>query len=58
MSHKENKVLFFDVIKNDQIFPSKVCHVQYDHRFLFDRKTGEHYKEISLQKVIKFGFLI
>ena len=32
MCHKENKYLFFDIMKNDQIFPSKVCHFQYDHR--------------------------
>ena len=35
MCYKKNKSLFFDVIKNGQIFPSKVCHFQYDHRFAF-----------------------
>ena len=27
-------------MKNDQFFPSKVCHFQYDHRFIFSRKWG------------------
>ena len=31
--YKENKSLFFDIMKNDQTFPSKVCHFQYDRRF-------------------------
>ena len=38
MCYEENKSLFFEVIKNGQIFPSKVCHFQYDHRFLFSRE--------------------
>ena len=38
MYYYENKSLFFDVTKNGQIFPSKVCHFQYDHRFLSSRK--------------------
>ena len=42
MSYKENKFLFFDITKNGQIFPSKVCHFYYDPRFLFDRKNGEY----------------
>ena len=46
---------FFDVMKNGQIFPSKVCHFQYDHRFLFSREMGNTVscKEIRLQKLIK-----
>ena len=26
---------FLDIMKNDKIFSSKVCHFQFDHRFLF-----------------------
>ena len=46
-----------DVMKNDQIFPSKVCHFQYDHRFPFSREMGNirRCKEVHLQKRIKFG---
>ena len=44
MSYKQNKTFFFffffDVMKNGQIFPSKVRHFQDDPRFLFSRKTG------------------
>ena len=29
---------FFDVMRNCQIFPSKVCHFQHDHRFVFNRE--------------------
>ena len=49
--HKENKSLFFDVMKNGHIFPSKVCHFQYDHGFLFSRETGNirEYKEVRLK---------
>ena len=48
--------LFFSVTKNGQIFPSKVCHFQYGHRFLFSREMGNirTCKEIRLQKLIKF----
>ena len=38
MCFNENKSLFFDAMKNGQIFPSKVCQFQYDHRFLFSRE--------------------
>ena len=31
--------LFFDVVKKCHTFPSKVCHFQYDHRFLFSKET-------------------
>ena len=31
---------FFDVMKNSQIFPSKVCPFQYDHSFVFSREMG------------------
>ena len=40
MCYRENKSLFFDVMRNGQIFSSKSCHFQYDHRFLFSRETG------------------
>ena len=40
MCDKENKSLFFDVMKNGQIFSSKVCHFQYDHRFFFSKAAG------------------
>ena len=48
--------IFFGVTNNGQIFPSKVCHFQYDHRFLFSREMGNirTCKEIRLQKLIKF----
>ena len=48
--------LFFSVTKNGQIFPSKDCHFQYGHRFLFSREMGNirTCKEIRLQKLIKF----
>ena len=39
-SYKVNKSLFFDVMKNGHIFPSKVCHFKFDHRFLFCREMG------------------
>ena len=47
---------FFDVMKNGQIFPSKVCHFQYDHRWHFSRKKGNirTCKEARLKKLIKF----
>ena len=50
MCYEENKSLFFEVIKNGQIFPSKVCHFQYDHRFLFSREMRNirTHKEIRL----------
>ena len=25
-------------MKNSQVFPSKLCHFQYDHRFLLNRE--------------------
>ena len=40
MCYEENKSLFFEVIKNGQIFPSKFFRFQYDHRFLFSREMG------------------
>ena len=42
---------FFDIMKNDYIFPSKVCHCLYDHGFLFSRETGNirEYKKVRLK---------
>ena len=56
MFHEENKSLFFDVLKNGQIFPSKVYHFLYDKRLFFSREMGNirTCKEIRLQKLIKF----
>ena len=50
---------FFDVIKYDQFFPLKVCHFQYDHRFLFSREMENirTCKEVRLKKPIKFRLL-
>ena len=39
---KNSHVNKCDVIKNEHIFPSKICHLQYGHRFLFRREMGEH----------------
>ena len=55
MYYQENKSLFFDVMKNGQIFPSEVFHFQYDHILLFSREMGNiTWKEIRLKKLIKF----
>ena len=35
--------LYFWRHENSHIFSSKVCHLQYDHRFLFSRKMGKEY---------------
>ena len=52
----ENKSLLFDVMKNGQIFSSKVCHFQYDHRFLLSREMENirTCKEERLQKLTQF----
>ena len=44
-------------MKNSQIFPSKICHSQYDHRFLLSREMGNirTCKEVRLQKVTQFS---
>ena len=46
---------FSDVMKNGLIFPSKVCHFQFDHRFHFSRKMGNirTCMEARLQKPAK-----
>ena len=55
MCYKENIFLFFDVMKNGQISPSKVCYFQYDHILLFSREIGNIRMcyEIRLQNLIK-----
>ena len=40
MRYINNKSLFFNVKKNVQIFSSRFCHFQFDHRFLFSREMG------------------
>ena len=57
MCSMENKSFFFDAMKNGHIFPSKVCHFQYDNRFLFSKEMRNirTCKEISLEELIKFG---
>ena len=37
---KKINLYFFDVMKNGHIFPSKIFHFQYDHRFLLSKKMG------------------
>ena len=60
MRHKENKSQLFDVMKKSQVFSSKVCDIQYDHKFLLSREMGSirTSKEVRLQKrVSPFHFL-
>ena len=54
MCYKEN-LYFFDVMKNGEIFSLKVCHFQYNRRFLFRRETrnSRTCKEVCMQKLIK-----
>ena len=54
MCYNEN-LYFFEVMKNGEIFSLKVCHFQYDHRFLFRRETrnSRTCKEVCMQKLIK-----
>ena len=42
---------YFDVMKNDQIFSSKVCHIQYGNRFLFRREI-EKVGRIQIARII------
>ena len=37
-------------MKDGHIFPSKICHFQYDHRFPFSRKMENirGYKEVRM----------
>ena len=57
ITRKINLYFFFDVTKNGQIFPSKVCHFQYN--FLFSREIGNvtSCKEVRLKKLMKFRLL-
>ena len=49
---RQINVYFLDVMKNGQIFSSRICHSQYDHRLSFSRDMGniKTCKEIRLQK--------
>ena len=49
----KNESIYFDVMENDQIFPSKVCHVHYHYKFLFSRamKNIRSFNELRLQKL-------
>ena len=51
----EIKFYFVGVMKIGHIFPPKVCHFNFDHRFIFNREIRSITK-IRLQKRIKFGF--
>ena len=42
MCYRKDEALFFDVMKNDQIFPSKVCHLM--NKIIY-KKTDKCYKE-------------
>lgn len=52
------KIYFFDIMKNGQIFPSKVCDFQYDNKFPFSRKMEniKGSKEVRLLKLRKRGY--
>ena len=52
MSYKKDKFLFFDVMKNDQSFLPKVCHL-FDDKFQFSREMGNIRisKDVRLQKL-------
>ena len=54
----KTNLYFYHDLKTDQIFPSKVCHLQYNQRFYLDREMGNirTCNETSLQKCIKFRF--
>ena len=56
---RKKYVYCFDVMKNGHTFPSKICHFQYDHRFLFSREMGNSRacNEVRLQKLIKLRLL-
>ena len=38
--NKLKPIFFYGAMKNGQILPSNVCHIQYDHKLLFSRKWG------------------
>ena len=55
---RNTNLYFLDITKNRQVLASKVCHFQYDHRFLLEVKWGTlecACKEIHLKTLIKFG---
>ena len=57
--YKEKISLLFWCHENGHTFPSKICHFQYDHRFLFSREMGNSRacNEVRLQKLIKLRLL-
>ena len=53
---RKTNLYFFDDMKTGQIFPSKVCRFQYNHRFFLSREMGNIRvcNEASLQRRVKF----
>ena len=53
---RKTNLYFFDDMKTGQIFPSKVCRFQYNHRFFLNREMENirASNEASLQKRVKF----
>ena len=47
------KIYFLEIMKNGQIFPSKVCDFQYDNKCPFSRKMGniKGSKDVRLLKL-------
>ena len=56
IAFRKINLFFFDVMKSGQTFPSKVCHFQYNDRFLFSREMGNirTCKEVCLRKPLQF----
>ena len=64
---RKKKLYLFNVVKNEQIFPSKVCYIQYDQRLFFSREmrtleVARRYDwkillNLCCQENIRFGFL-
>ena len=53
MRYNKSKSLFFNLVKNVQIFRSEIGHFERDHRFLFSSKMRNirSCKEVRLQKI-------
>ena len=56
MGYKKNESLFFDVMKNVQIFSSETGHFEDDHRLLFSREIAKirSCKKVRLRRLAKF----
>ena len=56
--YKNRKInlYLFDIMKNCQIFSSKICHFQCENRFLLSREIGNlrTCREVRLQKLTQF----